>query len=431
MALLRAWSGLLARSPSHPFLPAQSSLARRRFCGLAAGFALDLAAAGPAAAQAPADAPEPERFRSFLDSLYPQAAAKGIGRESVEAIFRDLTPDPAVAAAPTRQSEFERPFSAYFNEAVVGRRIAQGRALAQQWAGEIVVISQRFGVPGPILLAAWGMESDFSRSMGAKDVIRSLATLAFRQPERALYRDELIAALVMLVKAGVPREKLTGSWAGAMGGPQFLPSVYLAHAVHYRGVGAPDIWSNGADILASIGAFFQGAGWQPARPWGMEVQVPEGFAYGALHADFRHWAGLGFRRADGAALPAAGRAALFFPEGAGGPAFLLGDNYWVIKTYNNSDAYALSFACLADRIAGGPPLHRPWPKAPTLFRHDEKVEIQRLLQKLGFYEGTVDGRFGPTSRDAIHAFQLAHHDQPADGIGRRDLLAKLRKAAGR
>ena len=340
-----------------------------------------------------------------------------------------MTPDPAVASAPARQSEFERPFSAYFEQAVAERRIAEGRALARQWAAELNAIAARTGVPGSILLAAWGMESDFGRSMGSKDVIRSLATLAFRQPERPLFRDELLAALVILAKRSVPRSKMTGSWAGAMGGPQFLPSAYLKDGVSFSGSGAPDIWTNVPDILASIAAFLKASGWARGRPWGMEVRAPSSFDYSTLHADFRRWAALGFIRADGARLPAQGAATLFFPEGAKGPAFLLADNYWVIKTYNNSDAYALSFACLADAIAGGSGLHKPWPKGVKLWPRSEKMEMQQLLRKLGFYKGIIDGQFGPTSRDAIHAFQISIGDQPADGIGGPDLLERLRKAA--
>lgn len=397
---------------------------------LALGLAPNIVPFAHAAESSAADpATEQQRFHAFLESLFPQALAKGINRATFDLAFHDLTLDPSVARASSKQSEFERPFSAYFSEAVSERRIADGRALAARWQKELALISHRSGVPVSILLAAWGMESDFGHAMGGKDVIRSLATLAFRQPERPLFRDELLDALVILSKGAVPRAEMTGSWAGAMGGPQFLPSTYLAHAVSFKGTGAADIWTNTPDILASIAAFLKASGWEPGAPWGMEVRPPAHFDYGTLHADYRRWGALGFTRADGAALPSHGAATLFFPEGAAGPAFLLGDNYWVIKTYNISDAYALSFACLADRIAGNPGLRVPWPKATKLWPRNDKAEIQRLLQKLGYYKGTVDGRFGPTSRDAIHAFQLATGDQPADGVGKADLLERLRQAA--
>ena len=369
------------------------------------------------------------QFHAFLDALYPQAAARGIDRATFEAAFHDLTPDPAVVRLVGQQSEFERPLSAYFTGAVSPRRIAQGRALAQRWHRELDEIARRSGVPGSILLAAWGMESDFGRAMGDKDIIRSLATLAFIRPDRPLFRQELLDGLVILKKGVVPRAVMKGSWAGAMGGPQFLPSTYLAHAVSYAGARSPDIWTNAPDILASIAQFLKASGWRRGARWGMEVIVPASFDYALLHADFRKWAALGLRPADGQALPRAGEATLFFPAGAKGPAFLLGDNYWVIKAYNNSDSYALSLACLAERIAGRPALRRPWPKGQKNWLRGEKAEIQRLLRQLGYYKDKIDGRFGPSSRDAIHAFQIAVGDAPADGVGGADLLARLRKEA--
>jgi membrane-bound lytic murein transglycosylase B len=370
------------------------------------------------------------RFHAFLESLRALAAAHGLDRAFFEQATRALSPDPSVARAPTRQSEFERRFSAYFSEAVGDRRVRQGRELAGKWHAELSVIAQRYGVPASMLLAAWGMESDFGRAMGGKDIIRSLATLAFVQPERPLFRDEFLDALIILQKGAVVRADMKGSWAGAMGGPQFLPSTYLAHAVSYSGSRAPNIWTNAPDILASIAAYLRASGWQRGAPWGMEARLPAHFTFTSLHADYRGWTALGVTRADGRALPARGDASLFLPEGAGGPAFLLGANYWVIKTYNNSDAYALAFACLADRIAGSQGLRAAWPKTVKLWRRPEKAEIQRLLTRLGYYKGIIDGKFGPSSRDAIHAFQLADGDQPADGIGGADLLARLRKRAG-
>jgi membrane-bound lytic murein transglycosylase B len=390
--------------------------------------AIPAAWAQPGAPQS-ASPEEVAQFHAFLESLYPEAAKRGVGRDTFRAAFEDLTPDPSVARATGQQSEFERPFAAYFAGAVAQRRISEGRALAHKYQAQLAAISRRTGVPGAMLLAAWGMESDFGRSMGDKDIIRSLATLAFRQPERSLFRDELIDALVILAKGKVPRSRLKGSWAGAMGGPQFMPSSYLTHAVSYAGGNAPDIWTDAPDILASIAAFLRAAGWRPGQRWGLEVRVPQGFRYATLHADFRQWAAWGFKGADGSALPQRGEASLFFPAGAKGPAFLLGDNYWVIKTYNNSDAYALSFACLADRIAGSNGLHAAWPKDVPQWRSSEKAEMQRILQRLGYYKGTIDGKFGPSARDAIHAFQIAVGDQPADGIGGANLLSLLRAKA--
>jgi membrane-bound lytic murein transglycosylase B len=224
---------------------------------------------------------------------------------------------------------------------------------------------------------------------------------------------------------------MRGSWAGAMGDPQFLPSAFLKYAVSYSGDGFADIWDRPADILASIGNYLRASGWNRALSWGLEVIPPANFAFATLHADFHAFAAAGVKAADGSALPATGKATLFLPAGAGGPAFLLSDNYWVLKTYNNSDSYALSLACLGDRIVGRAGLHRAWPKNQKLWSRSDKIEIQKLLTRLKLYKGTLDGKFGQASRDAIHAFQIEAHDAPPDGIGRADLLTLLRaRAAG-
>jgi membrane-bound lytic murein transglycosylase B len=386
---------------------------------------------GPARAASDTPAPasdvaDPSAFRAFLAALWPQAAAHGVSRETFDRAFDGVSEDKSAPSATDKQAEFDKPLSAYFGEAVSVTRIARGRALALQWQSELGEIEHRYGVPREILLAAWGVESDFGRVRGDKDLIRSLATLAFRRKDRDLFVEELLNALVILQKGAVGREKMQGSWAGAMGDPQFLPSAYLKYAVSYSGGGFADIWDRPPDTLASIGNFLGTSGWNRAVPWGLEVVLPANFAFTTLHADFRDFAAAGVEAADGASLPGAGKATLFLPSGAGGPAFLLSENYWVLKAYNNSDSYALSLACLGDRIAGRPGLHALWPKAEKQWSRNDKAEIQKLLTRLALYAGTIDGKFGQASRDAIHAFQIETRDFPADGVGRADLLARLR-----
>ncbi len=399
------------------------------FCAILIGAPLAWGAAGQNMPQAKSPHEE-SAFHAFLETLWPQASARGVSRTTFERAFAGLSEDPSVAAAIAKQPEFEQPLSAYFDEAVSSQRIARGRALARQYAAELAKIERRYGVPGAILLAAWGMESDYGRLHGDKDVIRSLATLAFRRSNRELFVNELLSALVLLEKHALPRDKMRGSWAGAMGDPQFLPSAFLKYAVSYSGGAFPDIWNKPADTLASIGNFLRASGWNRALPWGREVVLPAHFGFATLHADFRDFAVAGVRAADGLALPAAGKATLFLPAGAGGPAFLLSDNYWVLKAYNNSDSYALSLACLGDRIKGQPGLDRAWPNRQKLWRRAEKIEIQKLLTRLDLYHGTFDGKFGQASRDAIHDFQIEVHDAPADGFARADLLALLRARVG-
>jgi membrane-bound lytic murein transglycosylase B len=365
-------------------------------------------------------------FRAFLETLWPQASARGVSRATFGQAFSGLTEDLSVPAEIGKQPEFERLLSAYFTEAVSATRIARGQALARQYRTELAIIERRYGVPRAILLAAWGMESDFGHERGDKDVVRSLATLAFRRKDSDLFVDELLSALVILQKGAIPRDKMRGSWAGAMGDPQFLPSAYLNYAVSYNGDAFADIWTRPEDTLASIGHFLRASGWNPTLPWGLEVIPPKNFAFTTLHADFRTFAAAGIRAADGTALPPEGQATLFMPAGANGPAFLLSDNYWVLKAYNNSDSYDFSLGCLGDRIGGRAGLHRAWPKNQKLWSRGDKIEIQKLLTRLKLYKGTLDGKFGQASRDAIHAFQIEAHDAPADGIGRANLLALLR-----
>ncbi len=369
-------------------------------------------------------------FQEFLQSLWPLAQQKGVTRETFDAAFAGLAPDPALPAASNAQAEFEKPLKSYLSEAVSARRIARGKDCLQAWRTELSKIEQRFGVPAAIVLAAYGMETDYGRAAGEKDVIRSLATLAYVRPDRPVFRDELIGALLMLDKSRIPRAAMKGSWAGAMGGPQFLPSVFLKYAVSYAGTGAPDIWHNPLDSLASIANFLRQSGWQPDLAWGMEVILPKEFGFASLHQSFGAFAAAGVKSTRKDALPQ-GEATLFLPSGAAGPAFLLSSNYWVLKTYNNSDSYALSLALLAGRISGEPGLRGHWPEGEIFFSRTQKAEFQRLLERLGLYHGQIDGRFGQTSRDAIHDFQISVGIADADGFATPALLSRLAAEADR
>jgi membrane-bound lytic murein transglycosylase B len=369
-------------------------------------------------------APTPEGFQEFLQSLWPLAEEKGISRGTFDAAFAGIAPDPAISVASKAQAEFDKPLKSYLDEAVSPRRIARGRECLHRWQDELGTIERRFGVPREILLAAFGMETDFGKAKGEKDVIRSLATLAYQRQDRPVFRDELIGALVMLDKGGVARAAMKGSWAGAMGGPQFLPSAYLKYAVSYTGRGSPDIWNNPIDSLASIANFLRQSGWQPGLAWGAEAILPKNFGFASLHGSFAAFAAQDVKSATGDAFPQ-GDATLFLPSGAAGPAFLLSANYWVLKAYNNSDSYALSLALLAQRIAARPALTGNWPAGEIFLSRTQKAEIQRLLEKLGFYHGEIDGRFGQASRDAIHDFQISIGAVPADGFATPEFLRQL------
>jgi len=229
----------------------------------------------------------------------------------------------------------------------------------------------------------------------------------------------------MLEKGYATRAQLRGSWAGAMGQPQFMPSAYLKFAESDDGAGAPDIWRSHADSIASIANFLARSGWIPGLPAVVEARLPEGFDYAAFDLDFPRWRALGVRRADGGTLPSVGAASLYLPTGASGPAFLISDNFEVIRQYNTSDAYAMSVAALAERIAGRDMPIAPWPRVAPLSTGDVKA-IQQLLTQKGYYRGTLDGKLGRTNRNAVHAFQIAEGVHPADGFATKEILARLR-----
>jgi lytic murein transglycosylase len=405
-----------------------------RSCGAPLGFVLAhliFVGAGPAQSlenlQPPAAGLQADSgFRQFVQAAWPLAQARGVRRATFDTAFDGMEPDPAAPGAGSRQAEFDKPLKSYLADAAPPPRISRGRNMLAKWKAELTQIEERFGVPGEIVIAAYGIETDYGRAMGGKDIVRSLASLAYRRQDRPLFLDELIAALVILDKGGVDRAKMRGSWAGAMGGPQFMPSAYLKYAISYDGSGPPDIWDRPQDSLASIANFLRQSGWRPGLPWGMEVILPAGFDFSSLHRSFPAFAALGAASADGRPLPAAGEATLFLPSGARGPAFLLSDNYWILKAYNNSDSYALSLALLGIRILGRPDLHGRWPAGEVEMSRAQKAEIQTLLRTSGFYRGDIDGRFGQASRDAIHAFQVNAKIDPADGYGSPDLLRRLK-----
>jgi membrane-bound lytic murein transglycosylase B len=242
-----------------------------------------------------------------------------------------------------------------------------------------------------------------------------------------MFQEQLVAALKILQAGDTAPEHMLGSWAGAMGQPQFLPSAYLKYATSYTGGAAPDIWTNRLDSLASIANFLKFSGWDPRLPWAVEVVLPKNFDYADFDLDFAQWRALGLSAANGGSLPASGPASLYLPAGAAGPAFLITDNFEVIRKYNTSDAYALSIGLLGDRIAGRRAPVAPWPKKIAALSTADCKELQRLLAARGFYRGAIDGKLGRTSRNAVHAFQLSAGVQPADGFATKEVLERLRR----
>jgi lytic murein transglycosylase len=377
-------------------------------------------AATPVHAQSEGD------FSRFVETLRAPAGAAGVSQAVFDSVASGLTFDNSLAGKRAAQGEFVRPLKSYVDEAASPARAAKGRAMAEKFAAPLRQIAAQYGVPAEMIVALWGMESDYGAARGDRDILRSLATLAFLHPDNPVYASEFVAGLVLLQK-GIGRDKLRGSWAGAMGDPQFMPSAYQKYARSFGGGGgAPDIWSSGPDSLASIGNFLKESGWRPGLPPMFEAHVDEDFNYASLRQSFEGFIrdGLKFR---GDVPTWHGEFMLFFPVGAPSPAFLLSENFFVLKAYNFSDSYAFAASVLADRIAGRPTLREKWPVEAQPLNQAEREAIQRGLAARGLYDGKIDGRFGPVTRLAIHTLQKQAGVAKADGYPSRAVLELLDK----
>lgn len=382
------------------------------------------ASAGPGAKPA-TQAGTSADLAGFIRALWPLAQARGISRPTFDAAFAGMSLDSSIIALTRKQSEFSAPIWSYIDSAVGGGRIARGRSYLADNGAVLAEIERRYGVPREIVLGVWGMETSFGGFKGDKDVLRSLATLASIRYRGDFFRDELLVALEILEKGLAQRGELRGSWAGAMGHTQFMPSSYMKYAVDFTGDGHADIWSSTSDALASTANYLKSFGWVPGLPWAIEVTVPQGYDHRLFAGSFRTFASAGMTRADGGSLPASGEARLFFPAGHTGPAFLLTANFDVIKAYNASDAYALGVGHLGDRIAGRPAIQADWPVSAPRLAKAQIQQVQRKLRAEGLYKADADGRIGTQTRDAVRQYQLRHGLVP-DGYPTPLLLARMK-----
>ena len=382
----------------------------------------------PTAAQtAPADALT--SFADWRQALRSEALAAGIDAALFDRIFAGVTPDPAVLKADSSQPEFSRPVWEYLDGAVSSSRIGRGRVLLAQHSLMLQRIEQQYGVEAPVLVAIWGLESNFGNNIGSHSVIRSLATLAYDGRRQGFWRVQLLAALEILQNGDVPGERMIGSWAGAMGQTQFMPTTYNQHAVDFDGDGKRDLWNSSADALASAAHYLQSSGWQRGQPWGFEVRLPKGFDYSLADPEQRlslaEWAELGVHPLAPTGAAASARASLQLPAGHKGPAFLLLDNFRSILKYNNSTSYALAIGLLADNLLRPSEVQGQWPRGERQLGRSERVELQELLAQAGFDPGPADGIIGANTRKAIRALQL-QLNWPADGYPNVELLQQLR-----
>ncbi|MGB2587599.1 MAG: lytic murein transglycosylase [Pseudolabrys sp.] len=346
-----------------------------------------------------------QSFAAFTAELWTDAQAKAITRATFDTALKGVTPDQRVIAATKRQPEYGKPVGDYVNAIVSNRRIADAQLKAREWVKTFDAVEKRFEVERWVLLALWGMESDFGTEKDRWDVFRSLATLAYVKYRDPYFRNELLVAMQIMQNSRLPREKMVSSWAGAMGQTQFMPSNFVDYAIDFSGDGRADIWSNVPDVLASTANYLRKWKWNPALPWGFEVTVPKSFDYMRSRANYTEWEALGVRRADGKQFPSSGQGILFFPSGADGPGFIVTENFDVLKEYNNSDAYAIAVGHLADRIHGGGLIKAAWPKDDRQLSRDARIALQRKLSALGYKVNEFEGHIDFDLRDNIRAEQ--------------------------
>ena len=366
-------------------------------------------------------------FRNWVMAFRPRALSAGVSPGTFDSAMSGAHFQPGIVALDGRQSEFSKQIWEYLDGAVGGTRVSTGREMAARHAGTLSAIEARYGVPREVVLAVWGMESNYGANRGSTQIVPALATLAYDGRRGEFFAGELVAALRILQAGDVDNGHLVGSWAGAMGHTQFMPSSFLGHAVDFNGDGRRDIWSNDpTDALASTASYLRQMGWRPGQPWGTEVVLPPGFDYNqtgkSVTRSGSQWAAMGVRSMNGTAVPSG---SILLPAGARGPAFLITDNFRAILKYNASDSYALGVAYLGDAIAGRPGIRGSWPRGDRPLSTSEKSEIQRQLNARGFDTGGVDGKIGSKTSDAIKAYQRTRGVTP-DGYADTRLLALLR-----
>jgi lytic murein transglycosylase len=367
-------------------------------------------------------------FSSCVQSLRSEASRDGVSSAALDTAFGGLQPDMKVLDFQKDQPEFKTPVWDYLATLVDEERVTDGKAAMAQVASALATAEQRYGVSRYVIAAIWGVESDFGRSMGKRPLVQSLATLACFGERASYFRGELMATLKIISNGDVPADRLNGSWAGAFGQTQFMPSTFLRTAVDLDGDGRRDIVDSASDALGSTANYLHKSGWRPGIPWGFEVKLPQSYSgpTGRRNkASMASWAARGVTRVDGGAL-GEGEAGLFAPAGLNGPVFLVTSNFDAIYSYNASESYTLAIATLSDRLAGGRPIATPWPTDDPGLSRAERRELQKLLNARGYDVGEPDGAVGKKTRDAIADFE-SKNGLERDGRPSAKVLAALRR----
>jgi len=369
-------------------------------------------------------------FRNCLAGLWPQAERRGVSRALFEANVAGLTPDLRIMDLLDAQPEFTKSFWDYLDILVNEDRIQNGRAILAQHRATFDAVEKAYGVDRHFIAVIWGVESNYGTQIGERSVIRSTATLACIGRRQDYFREEFLSALEILARGDVKADHLKGSWAGAFGPTQFMPTSFKRYAVDFDGDGRRDVVDSVPDVIASTANNLKKDGWVTGQTWGYEVVVPKGFNF--MLADrsrvmsVQEWERAGIRRAGGKAFPRVDdRAYLLVPAGAQGPGFLMLQNFRVIMKYNPAEAYALAIGHLADRLRGGEPLVQAWPRQERVLTRAERYELQQHLSARGYDVGEPDGRLGGKTRNALRQFQWSVGHVP-DGFASAAILERLR-----
>jgi lytic murein transglycosylase len=369
-------------------------------------------------------------FDQCVASMWPDAARRNISQQSFQRFTAGLEPDLRIMDLMDSQPEFTKAIWDYLDILVNDNRLAKGREILAKYKPQFDAAEKTYGVDRYAIASIWGIESNYSTMMGDRNVLQSTATLACIGRRQKYFKDEFLSALEILHRGDLRPEQMRGSWAGAFGPTQFMPTAFKRYAVDADGDGRRDVVDNPADLIASTANNLKKDGWQTGQSWGFEVVLPQGFNYmladRAKAMTIGQWQQLGLARAGGQPFPQpADKAYLLAPAGAEGPGFLMLQNFRVIMKYNPAEAYALAIGHFADRLRGGAPFVQPWPRQERVLSRAERLELQQLLAQRGFYRGTPDGQFGGETREALRGFQ-ASIGAPADGFASSDVLERLR-----
>ena len=369
-------------------------------------------------------------FENCVASMWPDAARRNISQQSFQRFTAGLEPDLRIMDLMDSQPEFTKSIWDYLDILVNDNRLAKGREILATYKPQFDAVEKAYGVDRYTIAAIWGIESNYSTQMGDRNVLQSTATLSCIGRRQKYFRDEFLSALEILHRGDLRPEQLRGSWAGAFGPTQFMPTAFKRYAVDADGDGRRDVVDNPYDLIASTANNLKKDGWQAAATWGYEVVMPKGFNFmladRAKAMTVAQWDQLGVKRAGGKPYPnPTEKAYLLAPAGAEAPGFLMLQNFRVIMKYNPAEAYALAIGHFADRLRGGPPFVQPWPRQERVLSRAERLELQQLLAQRGFYKGTPDGQLGGQTREALRSFQ-ASIGAPADGFASSDVLERLR-----